>query len=119
MESITAHIALTDELIAIRRHLHAHPERSFHEVETSAYLERVLRGHGVDVLANPMETGVVAQITGEHPGPTVALRADIDGLPIPDSISRPSTPGSCTAAATTCIWRACSARCSGWVITGI
>ena len=47
MESITAHIALTDELIAIRRHLHAHPERSFHEVETSAYLERVLRGHGV------------------------------------------------------------------------
>ena len=82
MESVTAHIALTDELIAIRRHLHAHPERSFHEVETSAYLERVLRGHGVDVLANPMETGVVAQITGEHPGPTVALRADIDGLPI-------------------------------------
>ena len=116
MESITAHIALTDELIAIRRHLHAHPERSFHEVETSAYLERVLRGHGVDVLANPMETGVVAQITGEHPGPTsTACRS----TRIPDSISRPSTPGSCTAAATTCIWRACSARCSGWVITGI
>ncbi|WP_371836347.1 M20 metallopeptidase family protein [Bifidobacterium pseudolongum] len=82
MESITAHIALTDELIAIRRHLHAHPERSFHETETSAYLERVLRDHGIDVLANPMETGVVAQITGEHAGPTVALRADIDGLPI-------------------------------------
>ena len=80
MESVTAHIALTDELIAIRRHLHAHPERSFHETETSAYLERVLRDHGIDVLANPMETGVVAQITGA--GPTVALRADIDGLPI-------------------------------------
>nr|WP_101399689.1 amidohydrolase [Bifidobacterium pseudolongum] len=79
---MTAHIALTDELIAIRRHLHAHPERSFHETETSAYLERVLRDHGIDVLANPMETGVVAQITGEHAGPTVALRADIDGLPI-------------------------------------
>lgn len=82
MESITAHIALTDELIAIRRHLHAHPERSFHETETSTYLERVLRDHGVEVLANPMETGVVAQITGAHAGPTVALRADIDGLPI-------------------------------------
>ncbi|RYQ37306.1 N-acyl-L-amino acid amidohydrolase [Bifidobacterium pseudolongum subsp. globosum] len=82
MESVTAHIALTDELIAIRRHLHAHPERSFHETETSAYLERVLRDHGIDVLANPMETGVVAQITGAHAGPTVALRADIDGLPI-------------------------------------
>nr|WP_101429734.1 amidohydrolase [Bifidobacterium pseudolongum] len=79
---MTAHIALTDELIAIRRHLHAHPERSFHETETSAYLERVLRDHGIDVLANPMETGVVAQITGAHAGPTVALRADIDGLPI-------------------------------------
>ncbi|HJE56451.1 MAG TPA: amidohydrolase [Bifidobacterium pseudolongum subsp. globosum] len=82
MESVTAHIALTDELIAIRRHLHTHPERSFHETETSAYLERVLRDHGIDVLANPMETGVVAQITGAHAGPTVALRADIDGLPI-------------------------------------
>ncbi|RYQ29598.1 peptidase, M20/M25/M40 family protein [Bifidobacterium pseudolongum subsp. globosum] len=82
MESVTARIALTDELIAIRRHLHAHPERSFHETETSAYLERVLRDHGIDVLANPMETGVVAQITGAHAGPTVALRADIDGLPI-------------------------------------
>ena len=82
MESVTAHIALTDELIAIRRHLHAHPERSFHETETSAYLERVLRDHGIDVLANPMETGVVAQITGAHAGPTVALRADIAGLPI-------------------------------------
>ena len=82
MESVTAHITLTDELIAIRRHLHAHPERSFHETETSAYLERVLRDHGIDVLANPMETGVVAQITGAHAGPTVALRADIDGLPI-------------------------------------
>lgn len=82
MESVTAHIALTDELIAIRRHLHAHPERSFHETETSAYLERVLRDHGIDVLANPMETGVVAQITSAHAEPTVALRADIDGLPI-------------------------------------
>ncbi len=82
MESITTRIALTDELIAIRRHLHAHPERSFHETETSAYLERVLRDRGIDVLANPMETGVVAQITGAHAGPTVALRADIDGLPI-------------------------------------
>ncbi|WP_404802111.1 M20 metallopeptidase family protein [Bifidobacterium pseudolongum] len=79
---MTARIALTDELIAIRRHLHAHPERSFHETETSAYLERVLRDRGIDVLANPMETGVVAQITGAHAGPTVALRADIDGLPI-------------------------------------
>lgn len=82
MESLTARIALTDELIAIRRHLHAHPERSFHETETSAYLERVLRDRGIDVLANPMETGVVAQITGAYAGPTVALRADIDGLPI-------------------------------------
>ncbi|MFR0587300.1 M20 family metallopeptidase [Bifidobacterium sp.] len=79
---MTARIALTDELIAIRRHLHAHPERSFHETETSAYLERVLRDRGIDVLANPMETGVVAQIIGAHAGPTVALRADIDGLPI-------------------------------------
>ena len=76
------HVGVTDELIGIRHYLHQHPERSFKEVETSAYLARLLRGHGIDVLDTTLETGVVALIEGEVPGPRIALRADIDGLPI-------------------------------------
>ena len=59
------HVGVTDELIGIRHYLHQHPERSFKEVETSAYLARLLRGHGIDVLDTTLETGVVALIEGE------------------------------------------------------
>lgn len=75
-------LELTDELRTIRRHLHAHPERSFEERETTAYLERVLRAHGIEPLPNPMATGVVAQVDGTSAGPLIGMRADIDGLPI-------------------------------------
>ena len=68
------HVGVTDELIGIRHYLHQHPERSFKEVETSAYLARLLRrGHGIDVLDTTLETGVVALIEGEVPGPRIAL----------------------------------------------
>lgn len=79
---MTVHLEPDDALVAIRHHLHAHPERSFAEFGTSAYLEGLLRDHGVTVLPDAMDTGVVARIEGAHDGPTVALRADIDGLPI-------------------------------------
>ncbi|OZG63301.1 amidohydrolase [Bifidobacterium lemurum] len=80
---MTEHIEIDEELIAIRHHLHAHPERSFREFETTVYLERQLADHGIEILDNPMETGVVGLIEGSAgPGPCVALRADIDGLPI-------------------------------------
>ena len=59
------HVGVTDELIGIRHYLHQYPERSFKEVETSAYLARLLRGHGIDVLDTTLETGVVALIEGE------------------------------------------------------
>lgn len=83
------HVGVTDEMIGIRHYLHQHPERSFKEVETSAYLARLLRGHGIDVLDTTLETGVVALIEGEVPGPRIALRADIDGLPITEDTGLP------------------------------
>ncbi|MBT1172093.1 amidohydrolase [Bifidobacterium sp. MA2] len=80
---MTEHIELDSNLIAIRHYLHAHPERSFKEFDTSIYLADQLRAHGVEILDNPLETGVVGLIRGEAgPGPRVGLRADIDGLPI-------------------------------------
>lgn len=80
---MTEHIDIDHTLIDIRHHLHAHPERSFREFETTVYLEGLLREHGIAILDNPMETGVVGLIEGQRgDGPHIALRADIDGLPI-------------------------------------
>ena len=86
---MSEHIEITPEIIEIRHYLHAHPERSFKEYETSAYIEKLLRAHDIEVLNNPLETGVVGLIRGEQPGPRIALRADIDGLPIQEDTGLP------------------------------
>ncbi|HEX6180763.1 MAG TPA: M20 family metallopeptidase [Chitinophagaceae bacterium] len=71
-----------DEFIAIRRHLHAHPELSYQEYETSVYVKQKLDGIGIS--NKPMATtGVVGLIEGKNPSKKViALRADMDALPI-------------------------------------
>jgi hippurate hydrolase len=72
----------TADALAIRHHLHAHPELSYQEFETSAYIQRQLTEYGVPhtVMAT---TGVVGIIEGKNPGSRIiALRADIDALPI-------------------------------------
>lgn len=74
---------LHQEVIAIRRHLHAHPELSFEEYETGKYIAGLLQAWGIPHQYPFSETGVVALIQGgKGPGPVVALRADIDALPI-------------------------------------
>lgn len=70
------------EVVDIRRHLHTHPELSFEEYETSAYIQRKLTEYGIgyQTIAN---TGIVALIEGKNPQRrVVALRADMDALPI-------------------------------------
>ncbi|RYY96157.1 MAG: amidohydrolase [Chitinophagaceae bacterium] len=70
------------EYITVRRHLHAHPELSYEEHETSAFVQEKLRALGIpfQVMAT---TGVVGIIEGRNPGSrVVALRADMDALPI-------------------------------------
>ncbi|MFC5222764.1 M20 metallopeptidase family protein [Bifidobacterium leontopitheci] len=86
---MTEHVGASDELIEIRHHLHQHPERSFKEFDTSRYLAGQLRDHGIEVLDTPLETGVVGLIEGTRPGPRIALRADIDGLPISEDTGLP------------------------------
>ena len=71
-----------EEFIAIRRHIHAHPELSYIEFETSKYVQEKLKSYhiGFEVLAT---TGVVGLIKGKNPDSRiVALRADMDALPI-------------------------------------
>jgi hippurate hydrolase len=73
---------LADELIAIRRHLHRYPELSLHETETAALVARELGKLGLKVRTGVGGHGVVADLAGGEPGRTVALRADMDALPI-------------------------------------
>jgi amidohydrolase len=72
------------EMVEIRRYLHMHPEVSFKEVKTASYIVNYYEKLGVDVRSNVGGNGVVATIKGDLPGPTVALRADFDALPIQD-----------------------------------
>lgn len=88
--AVVGHVEADSDLVAVRHYLHAHPERSFKEYDTSIYLVDQLKAHGVEVLDNPLATGVVGLIRGEGgPGPRVALRADIDGLPIVEDTGLP------------------------------
>ena len=80
-----AHAADT---VAVRRHLHAHPELSFEEVNTAAFVTEQLRKLGLQ--PQPLAgTGVVALIEGQPGGPTIALRADMDALPITEASDIP------------------------------
>ncbi len=74
-----------NKVIDARRHLHKHPELSFKEFETSAFIKNRLDEIGISwqAMAN---TGIVAMIKGDHPSEqVVALRADIDALPIKET----------------------------------
>ena len=70
------------EVVAWRRHIHAHPELSFEEVETSRFVEETLRSVEGLELERPAPTAVVARLQGARPGKVLALRADMDALPI-------------------------------------
>lgn len=73
-----------NNMIDIRRYLHMHPEISFQEVETAAFIKKYYQDLGIEIRENVGGNGLVAKIIGELPGPTVALRADFDALPIQD-----------------------------------
>ncbi|MCL4141962.1 UNVERIFIED_CONTAM: hypothetical protein GTU68_024577 [Idotea baltica] len=75
--------AYADDTIAVRRHIHANPELSYEEYETARYVADQLRQMGLDPVEGVAETGVTAMIEGRNPGSkVVALRADMDALPI-------------------------------------
>lgn len=74
------------EIIEVRRHLHANPELSYEEHETARFVADQLKGFGIDQVRSIATTGVIAEIHGRNPTKkTVALRADMDALPIQES----------------------------------
>ncbi len=78
------------EITAIRRHLHQYPELSFHEVETGKFISEKLTEFGIENEHGWAGNGVVALIKGKKPArKTIALRADIDALPITEASEIP------------------------------
>ncbi|MBB6729924.1 M20 metallopeptidase family protein [Cohnella zeiphila] len=75
--------------IEFRRELHRYPELSLEESETAARVLRRLDGLGIPYRAGVGGHGIVAEIAGERPGPTIALRADMDALPIREEADVP------------------------------
>ncbi|HUM48172.1 MAG TPA: amidohydrolase [Chitinophagales bacterium] len=74
--------AMLPKVIEWRRYLHEHPELSNREYETSKYIADYLKSLGLEVQTGVAKTGVVALLKGGKPGPVVALRADMDALPV-------------------------------------
>ncbi|WP_416826609.1 amidohydrolase [Ectobacillus polymachus] len=81
---------LQNKLVEIRRHLHEYPELSREEFQTSAYIKQMLESVEIPILPSLLQTGVIAEIKGEESdGPIIALRADIDALPILEETTLP------------------------------
>jgi len=76
---------IKDALIATRRDIHQHPELGFQETRTAALVASRLKTAGLDVQEQVGRTGVVGRLIGAKPGPTVALRADMDALPMQET----------------------------------
>ena len=78
----TAADKIMPQLVEWRRHLHQYPELSNREVKTAAFVEKHLRGLGLEVRTGIAKTGVVGILKGGQPGPVIGLRADMDALPV-------------------------------------
>lgn len=81
--------AVKDSVVAWRRHLHQFPELSNREFNTAAFIAAHLQGLGLDIKTGVGKTGVVAILKGGKPGPVIALRADMDGLPVTERVNLP------------------------------
>ncbi len=77
------------KVVEWRRHLHQFPELGNREFKTAAYIEKHLRGLNLEVRTKIAKTGVVGILKGDLPGPTIGLRADMDGLPVSERVILP------------------------------
>lgn len=82
-------IELQPRLTEWRRHIHQNPELGNREFKTAAYIVEQLQGLGLDIKINVAKTGVVATLKGDKPGPCIALRADMDALPVKERVAIP------------------------------
>ncbi|MTB51078.1 amidohydrolase [Lewinella sp. W8] len=85
----TAAEAIEGKVIEWRHHLHANPELSNREFETAKYVANHLRELGLEVRTGVAHTGVIGVLKGNKPGGVIALRADMDGLPVTEIVDLP------------------------------
>ena len=76
-------------IIELRRRVHQNPELAYHEVKTASLVANVLRSLGVEVTTGVGGTGVLGVLKGASPGKVVALRADMDALPVEEMVNLP------------------------------
>ena len=81
--------AIESKVIQWRRHFHENPELSNREFKTAEIVEKHLRSLGLEVRTKIAYTGVVGILKGGKPGPVVALRADMDALPVTERVNIP------------------------------
>ncbi len=80
----------SDEVVSMRRHIHANPELSYEEHNTARYVAAQLRAFGIEPVEGVATTGLIAEIKGKNPEKkTIALRADMDALPINEASEVP------------------------------
>ncbi|HLT63433.1 MAG TPA: amidohydrolase, partial [Pseudohongiella sp.] len=89
MKIITELVHLAPQMTDWRKTIHRHPELAFNEHHTSALVAEQLKAAGLDPVQGVGGTGVVALIKGREPGPVIALRADMDALPMNDETGQP------------------------------
>lgn len=89
--------AIQSQLTQWRRHLHQHPELGNREFKTAAYIVEQLQGLGLEIKTGVGKTGVVAILKGGKPGPVIALRADMDALPVKERVNIPYASTDSTA----------------------
>jgi amidohydrolase len=89
MDPKSAVAEMKEEIISLRRDLHMHPETAFTEERTAGIVSRRLRRLGYQVREGVGKTGVVALLDTGRPGPTLAIRADMDALPLQEAPGRP------------------------------
>src|SRR5690242_9479029 len=85
----TAALKIEDKVIAWRRDIHQNPELSYHETRTAALVAEHLKKLGYEVKTGVGDTGVVGILKGGKPGGCVALRADMDALPVEERVDLP------------------------------
>ncbi|ALL08382.1 N-acyl-L-amino acid amidohydrolase [Pedobacter sp. PACM 27299] len=82
-------LSITQKVVDWRRDLHEHPELGNQENRTAALVAKHLKSLGIEVQTGVAKTGVVGILKGGKPGPVVALRADMDGLPVTERVDLP------------------------------
>ena len=89
METMKLVEKYVDEMVATRRHLHENPETSNNEFKTTEFIKEKLNEYGIEIAEIGLKTGVVGILRGGKPGKTIAIREDIDALPMPELTDLP------------------------------